>query len=155
MEALWLLLYRLSPLRTHGNLFVALMTAIFIVCIWSFFRCPIPEGNGALWVLGFALLFRSIQVLRNRADTSTESVDRQQAGSRGHPIFGVTLFVESGVIRTGSRDRPQAWDGERRLHGGGMRTRDATAANWRDRQAGWDLGARPPHAGAGGTGCCA
>jgi alpha-1,6-mannosyltransferase len=58
MEAFWLLLYRLSPLRAHGNLFVALMIAVFLLCIWSFFRCPIQEGNGALWVLGFALLFR-------------------------------------------------------------------------------------------------
>lgn len=58
LETLWLLSYRLSPLRSHSGLFVALMLAIFGVSLWSFFRCRIKDRRGVLCVLGFALLFR-------------------------------------------------------------------------------------------------
>jgi FtsH-binding integral membrane protein len=58
LETLWLLSYRLIPLRSHSALFVVLMLAIFLLCLWCFFRCPIKDRTGVLWVLGFALLFR-------------------------------------------------------------------------------------------------
>ena len=58
METLWVLSYKLIPLRSHSGLFVSLMLAIFGVCIWSFFRCPVKGRSGVMCVLGFALLFR-------------------------------------------------------------------------------------------------
>jgi alpha-1,6-mannosyltransferase len=58
MESLWLLSCALSPLRSHSDLFVALMLAIFGLCLWSFFRCPLKDRRAVICVLGFALLFR-------------------------------------------------------------------------------------------------
>jgi hypothetical protein len=58
VEILWLLSYRLSPLRSHSGLFVALMLTIFGLSLWSFFRCRIKDRMSVLCVLGFALLFR-------------------------------------------------------------------------------------------------
>lgn len=58
LETFWLLSYRLSPLRSHSGLFVALMLAIFGLSLWGFFRCRIKDRRGVLCVLGFALLFR-------------------------------------------------------------------------------------------------
>lgn len=58
LESLWLLSYGLSPLRSNTALFTALMLAIFILCLWSFFHCPIHDRKGVMCVLGFALLFR-------------------------------------------------------------------------------------------------
>ncbi len=71
METLWLLSYRLSPLRSHSGLFVTLMLAAFCLCIWVFFRCPVRNNRSVLVVLGFALLFR-ITVLPAAPDQSED-----------------------------------------------------------------------------------
>jgi alpha-1,6-mannosyltransferase len=71
MEALWLLSFRLSPLRSHGGLFVALMISIFGLCCVSFFCCPLKNRRAVLCVLAFALLFR-LSVLPAPPDQSED-----------------------------------------------------------------------------------
>jgi alpha-1,6-mannosyltransferase len=71
MEVLWLLTYRITPLRSHSGMFVTLMLAAFCLCVWVFFRCPIARGRNLTIMLGFALLFR-ISVLPASPDQSED-----------------------------------------------------------------------------------
>ncbi len=71
MEALWLTTYRLTPLRAHSGPFVAVMIAIFCLCIWSFRHCRIRNKKDLVWVLSFALLFR-LSVLPAHPDQSED-----------------------------------------------------------------------------------
>ncbi len=71
MEALWLLSLRLTPLRAHSAAFVAIMIAIFCLCLWSYRRCRIRERRDVLWMLSFALLFR-LSVLPAHPDESED-----------------------------------------------------------------------------------
>ena len=57
-EALWLGLYRISPLRTHTEPFLAIHVGLFAACAASFVLIGIPDRRTARLVLAFALLFR-------------------------------------------------------------------------------------------------
>ncbi len=57
-ELLWIATCTLGPLREHTELFLALMTSSFILCIWCFFRLPAIDSRGVKLVIVFGLLFR-------------------------------------------------------------------------------------------------
>jgi hypothetical protein len=71
MEILWLLGGRLGPLRENSWLFVIWMLAAFVLCLVSFFLCPIRDRRAAVCVLAFALLFRCT-VLPSAPDQSED-----------------------------------------------------------------------------------
>jgi alpha-1,6-mannosyltransferase len=71
METLWLLCSRLSPLRSHSSLFIALMIVAFGLCLAAFFFCPLQNRRAVLCVLAFALLFR-LSVLPAPPDQSED-----------------------------------------------------------------------------------
>ncbi len=57
-ELLWIATYALGPLREHTEFFLALMTASFILCVWTFFRLQAIDSRGVKLIIGFGLLFR-------------------------------------------------------------------------------------------------
>ena len=71
LECLWLLIFRITPLRAHSAEFVLLMLALFLVSLFAFFHCAIRDRKGVLMVMGFALLFR-LSVLPAAPDQSED-----------------------------------------------------------------------------------
>ncbi|NWG14294.1 MAG: DUF2029 domain-containing protein, partial [Acidobacteria bacterium] len=58
LEAIWVSLYWISPLRENSEWFVASMLAAFAVCVASFLLIPIPDRRSVWVILAFGFAFR-------------------------------------------------------------------------------------------------
>lgn len=58
LEAIWIALCHLGPLRDHTGSFLVLIFSAFILCVCSYFCFPVRNTIAVYLVLCFALLFR-------------------------------------------------------------------------------------------------
>jgi alpha-1,6-mannosyltransferase len=58
LEAIWIAVCFLGPLRENTGPFLVLMLLALVLCLWAYFRFQIQTGNSVWLVLAFALLFR-------------------------------------------------------------------------------------------------
>ena len=71
LEAIWISLYWMTPLRENSALFVALMLVAFAIAIGCFLMIPLHHRHSLAIMLGFGLVFR-LTVLPAHPDQSED-----------------------------------------------------------------------------------